>query len=768
MDKSNCKSLFFIVSLLLVNSFSASFAQEIPVNIKAERLKFIEETSIVEASGSVEVKFKEVTIHADSLLMDSETNIATAEGHVKIWAKRYSADAESLVYNASQEVVLLKNFRSRVSPEKVKGYLHLSVKELWDLGDMMEGHEAAETSCDNQVPHYFLVADKMEYYPNDKIVGYNVTLYVGGIPVLWFPYLFYDFTSGGKRNWVFGHNAVEGDYIKSTWGTPYGILYLDQMQNKGLGYGIDTTLGLLGLGAGSLYLYHLDEQDTNLTDWISRYRLTQKIDPATTVNLSHSYIATYLIPSGRRDQTAFNVDFAHKSNNRWNLRLNSFDDRTPSTQKFGLNYTQSEKKVSTAYYFNYDFSKKDPKWLRSSQRLSYKRPLWSDKVMLNTRWNYYNSVATGAAPGDERMDAFLELTGKEPWFSWRLTENRVFDFDGDTYTGDEGLQFLEKYPEIEINPKPIDLKLFTISPKFGYGHYREIKYVSALGQNRDYSTQKYTATLNASRSISLGMGTVGIVGAGLDQFLYAPGDQLFAFRQNYALNTKLFGFFKNNIAAKRGETEGNTPFLWDRLGTRYHNFTEKMTFYYKSLFNWSTNSGYNWQTHKWMNVMTKMWLKPTKKMYWGLSTGWDIENTRYKDLVNTLKVNPYDTLSMSFSTTSDMNEGVLRSGSILYDLYLLKGQVNQWRVKFSQVFDSASQQFKMRDIMVVKDLHCWELKYTYSEYRKEFSLTFSLKALPDQPIGYSSGKGLHFDGFERELNKALSEVKQEGGAVRRY
>ena len=74
-----------------------------------------------------------------------------------------------------------------------------------------------------------------------------------------------------------------------------------------------------------------------------------------------------------------------------------------------------------------------------------------------------------------------------------------------------------------------------------------------------------------------------------------------------------------------------------------------------------------------------------------------------------------------------------------------------------------SKQFKVRDIMLLKDLHCWELKYTYSDYRKEFSLTFSLKALPDEPVGISTGRGFYYEGFEREMR----EFKQEG-EVKRY
>ena len=105
-----------------------------------------------------------------------------------------------------------------------------------------------------------------------------------------------------------------------------------------------------------------------------------------------------------------------------------------------------------------------------------------------------------------------------------------------------------------------------------------------------------------------------------------------------------------------------------------------------------------------------------------------------------------------------MNTGLLKSGSILYDVLFLEGQPNQWEFKFSQIYEPSTQQFKVRDIMIVKELHCWKLKYTYSDYRKEFSVSFSLDAMPNDPFGMSSGRGFYFDGFEKELK----EFKQEG------
>jgi hypothetical protein len=753
-------ALLLIALWLIVNS--SAFAQEIPVNIKADRLKYIEGTNLIEAEGSVEVKLKEITIYADSLVMDSESNVATAEGHVRMVTRDYRATADRLTYDAEHEVSFFRDFRSQLSTGRVKGELYLTAEEIKDDRRKMLGEAGELTTCGYEHPHYITVADRVEYYPEDKVVGYNVTLFVGGMPALWTPYMMYDLKEKRKRNWVFGHNQVEGDYVKSAWDYPYGILYLDLMEKKGFGYGTEVGYGLAALGAGTLFIYHLDEKDTGISDWMTRVSHTKNINSATTFKLDHRYTTTYLIPSGRKDQTSLGMSLGYADKASWNLRFNTLDDRIADLEKFSLQADQAYQRVATDYYFNYDFSKKDPKWIRAAQRFSHQRPLWSEDVMLSTSANYYNNVASAGAPGDERLEPVVNITGKQKNYSWRVTENWYIDLDRDTYTGDEAYQYLEKQPEVEIAVNPLDLRWFNLRPRFGYGQYHEVRYVAERSKNRDFSTQRYQGTLDLDQRIPLALGTVAMVGAGVDQFLYSPGDQRYAYREGLRLQTELFGFFRSDLDYKKGLADGNTPFFFDQVGSNYHNVTERLTFYHLDKFSWMIDGGHNWQTHKWFDVMTNLLLMPTSKLFWNVRTGWDIENIRYKDLVNSLKLVPYSFLSLEFSTVSDLNLGELKSGSVLYDMLFLEGEPNQWHVKVGQIFEPATRQFKVRDIMVVKDLHCWELRYTYSDYRKEFSLSFSLKALPDEPVGISSGRGFYIESFEKELKGIRSE-----GEVRR-
>ncbi|OGC24824.1 hypothetical protein A2291_02325 [candidate division WOR-1 bacterium RIFOXYB2_FULL_42_35] len=752
-----------LASMFLLCFILPTIAQEIPVNVKAEKLHYVEETGQIVASGSVEVRFKETTIMADFLCMDSATNIVTAEGKVRVFAAEYKTSASYLCYDANDKTSTFSNFKGQASPAKISGQLFLTADQLKDFKSKMIGQAGTATTCDYSSPHYFIAADKVEYYPNDKVIGHSVTLYLAKMPVLWVPYMYYDLSKEKRRNWEFGHNKVEGYFIKSSWGYPYGILYLDAMSVKGTGYGVENPYTLLGLGAGTYYLYHLDEQDTGISDWVTRVQHRKKLDQWTDLELNHSYTSTYMIPSGRREQTGFGLNLGYKNQSQWNLKVNTLSDRQVATEKYGLQFDQYDKKITTNYYANYDFSTQAPNWIRASQRLYHRRPLWSDKVTLTTKVNYYNSVAAAGQPGDERVEPEIVLAGKEDWGSWSILSNWYYDLDKDTYTGDSSWQYLEKQPELSVTLNKYDLKLFNLQPSFSFGRYHEVKYVPLLVGNRDFTADRYSASLNATRSLNLILGTQADLRASVDQRLYSPGDQMYVYQESVALNTMLGGFFKNKINYQKSLTDGNSPFFFDAVGTKYHNISESLTLYYLNNVNWTTTGGFNWQTDKWFDVMSNLRIVPNNQLIWNLNTGWDIENRRYKDLVNGLSFSPYSFLMMSVATTSDLNVGGVKSGSAIYDLVFLEKQPNQLKVRFNQVYDSAARQFQIRDILLVKDLHCWELKYRYSAYRREFSVVFTLKAMPGEPFGFDPGRGFYYQGFDNEFNKYNQEQ-----IIRRY
>lgn len=63
-------------------------------------------------------------------------------------------------------------------------------------------------------------------------------------------------------------------------------------------------------------------------------------------------------------------------------------------------------------------------------------------------------------------------------------------------------------------------------------------------------------------------------------------------------------------------------------------------------------------------------------------------------------------------------------------------------------YDFTTDMYMLRDLAVVKDLHCWEATFTYNDYLKEFRFGITLKAFPQFPLSYTANpNGNYFNSF---------------------
>lgn len=744
------KLLFFL--LIIISATPALAEDEIPVNIKADKLKYIEDSSIVTASGSVEVVLERVTIKADSLAIDTKTNIVTAEGNVRMTGLEYGAEAAAVTYTMSNETAAFRGFKSKVSPSNMRGNLYLKADEIDDAKNKMTGKEGKATTCDYANPHYFTAGRRIEYYPEDKIIGYWVTFYIMDVPVFWTPYFYYDLKQKNKRNWTFGHNEVEGNFVKTAWDYKNGQIFLDEMEKKSFGQGLTYNYGKNNYD-GVLYLYHIEEADTHISDWVAKLNHNIGLTDKTKLGFAYALSKIYQVPAGRLDQSTYNLSFNHSSDKTLTMNLNALDNRIGNAEHLDFSTRFAKNPYDTSYSINIDQGKNEPRYIRTTQRLSHTQTLLSNKTRLNFNAAYYRNIQFAGEYGDERLEPYVEILHSEANYRIKFYENWRLDLDRDLYRGDESEQYMEAQPEIGLDFNPLDLKIFNLSSSFGYGWYHEIKYAPSINKNRDYATGRYKATLNASKSIPLALGTTLGFGFGLDQFLYDPGDAMNAFREDLGLYSQGYNFFRNDLKYTRGISDGNSPFFFDKFSTRYNNLRDTLTFYHQDKFNWVNTGGYNYDTNKYFNYETGLTLRPVKPVDLNFRSGFDIENQKYLDLSSAVRVRPWEKLSVDLNLVNDMNLGGLKQGNCLLDLETAdeKDWGNHWHFKYGYVYDTASQNFLLKDIMIKKDLHCWDVTYTYSDYRKEFTLVFTLKAFPGDPIGYGQGRGFYFDSFEKAL-----------------
>ncbi|MDD5687182.1 MAG: hypothetical protein PHE88_05040 [Elusimicrobia bacterium] len=158
------------------------------------------------------------------------------------------------------------------------------------------------TTCDAENPHYRYYANKVHVIINQKMTALNVVFYLDDVPSGELPY-YYKSLKEKKLRVEFKHGYSQRDnyFSKGFIGYPisnavYGKLYLDYFTYKGWGTGTEFNYRVPGKVEGSVYGYHIKEQDTLLERWNARIYHWQ--------DLSHNWTAR--INSNMASDQSFN------------------------------------------------------------------------------------------------------------------------------------------------------------------------------------------------------------------------------------------------------------------------------------------------------------------------------------------------------------------------------------------------------------------------------------------------------------------------------
>lgn len=741
---------------------------DVPISVKAEDLNFDQQTGVMNAYGSVEAALEDLVLNADTLSVDTNTSIATAEGNVVLSKKGYRATGSKMTYDLKTGLSNISDFTASASVDGIKGLIYLKTKDMRDKGDIKTGSEGSATSCEQGEPHYVVKAKQFYFKPDDKLVASGATMYVQDKPVMWLPFYIYDLA---KRRVsltmpIFGSNNVEGDFVKTE--LQYyideggsGSAYFDFMKKKGNGYGLDHDYAF-GKHSGNMFLYHVPEADTGIRDWVAKLNHEISFGGRSKLKFGYDYRNIYLVPSGRLDQGGGNAELTLGDDKRNVLiGVNGFENRMSLLKDYSFRLSGNYDNVKTDYNYNFRGNMVAPKWQNISQGFVYEQNI-TDRLRAAFRANYYMTITGETYPMDQRIEPGIDITYSDPRVTMKVSEYTFIDPDSDTYTADNNAEYVERIPEASVALNNLSIETVSIRPEIAFGRFHESKYMSLTNSQRHFTTNRYKYGLVADRAFPVGMGTILTLSGAMEQFNYDTGDQRYTLRETASLGTDLGGFFLNTVNYTRGYNEGNTPFFFDSFGSIYHTLKDTMVFYKGSEHRLTFDGGYNYSTSKYFDLLVNYDSNPSASLHLNLGSGYDIENKRWRDLVSLFQLSPLAGLKEDLSHTYDLNTGLTKSASSLFSWQTGDTWQGRWSFKLGHTYDQARGAVILQEATVVKDLHCWEAAYTWSEFRKEFRITFTLKAFPDRPIGFASGNsGFFIDGMSGASGTS-------GGSSQRY
>jgi LPS-assembly protein len=242
------------------------------------------ENSVATARDNVAIHIGDTDIYGDFAQYNSRTHEVIVEGHVRIYRDVSIYVAEHGVYNIDTKQIRTSNVRTDYHPYFLSGQ---NVTQT--SANVYHVEDASFTTDDSPQPNFHLHARTVRVYENDHVVFQNVTMYIGKIPVFWWPYMYQ------SLNDAFSFSIAPADL--SSWGPSLltqvtfpitddikGRVRLDYRGRRGVAIGFDSDIDYGKDKASNVKIktYYIDDQNPEINPTAlprtgvptDRYRLT--------------------------------------------------------------------------------------------------------------------------------------------------------------------------------------------------------------------------------------------------------------------------------------------------------------------------------------------------------------------------------------------------------------------------------------------------------------------------------------------------------------
>jgi len=262
---------FFAVLLPFAASAQPEDGLEVEALTPGGRFEYDETTGIITGTNGLLVKYGGAVLTADRATVNQKTGEAEADGRVRIQRDDQIWAGEHIRYNFKTRLMETQQFRTGKTPAFAEG------KEL--RGEVSNrvytAHSAYVTTDDVSEPFTKIRASRIKIVPGQHVQAQNAVLYLGGVPVFYFPY--YKRSLGERANhWSFtpGYRSKFGPYLLSTYewflGEQLdGALHLDYRAKHGVGLGPDMNLHLGRWGEAEFKYYYLYDEDPDEDDGVT-------------------------------------------------------------------------------------------------------------------------------------------------------------------------------------------------------------------------------------------------------------------------------------------------------------------------------------------------------------------------------------------------------------------------------------------------------------------------------------------------------------------
>ena len=197
--------------------------------------------AIISADDNVVVHYRGDTLFADHVIYDNDTKVIVATGNVRLFSNGRVYRGDSLTYNLDTKAINSQTFKAADYPRFIAGQ-QVTTPDF----NHYRLTNALFTTSNRKNPSFHFEATTIEYRPNDEVVLKNVVVFVGDVPVFYFP-LFVQSLTDSRPTYQFqiGDSSQFGYFLnnKYNWvanGKMRGDVELDLREKRGYAGGVDV------------------------------------------------------------------------------------------------------------------------------------------------------------------------------------------------------------------------------------------------------------------------------------------------------------------------------------------------------------------------------------------------------------------------------------------------------------------------------------------------------------------------------------------------
>ena len=176
--------LLFLVAIRFALAQDLQGPGKLPIEINSTG-QTTYHNGIATAHDNVAIHFGDTDIYSDFAQYDSAKHELLLKGHVRIYRGVSLYLGETATYNIDTKAVQAHNMRSGTYPYLLSGESITSASD-----EEYQIKNGTFTTDDSATPDFQLKAKSVRIYENDRVIMKNVALYIGKVPIFWWPYLY--------------------------------------------------------------------------------------------------------------------------------------------------------------------------------------------------------------------------------------------------------------------------------------------------------------------------------------------------------------------------------------------------------------------------------------------------------------------------------------------------------------------------------------------------------------------------------------------------